>query len=97
MSTVVAPRTSVSNVPTVGSIPLRREALAAIAVGGLVAAVGGGLLVATSDHLVDPVAFGTQLSLMLVGTVAAALYWLVRRPTNRLGVRCWRSRRRPPS
>ena len=34
----------------------------AIALGGLVAAVGGGLLLATSDHLVDPVPFGTQLA-----------------------------------
>jgi hypothetical protein len=85
VSTVVAEQGSVPAVPTVGSIPLRRGALAAIAVGGLAAAVGGGLLVATSDHLVDPIAFGTQLFLMLVGTVAAALYWLVRRPGNRLG------------
>ena len=57
----------------------------AIALGGLVAAVGGGLLLATSDHLVDPVAFGTQLCLMVIGTVAAALVWIKRRPENRVG------------
>ena len=57
----------------------------AIALGGLVAAVGGGLLLATSDHLVDPVAFGTQLCLMVIGTVAAALVWIKRRPGNRIG------------
>ena len=57
----------------------------AIALGGLVAAVGGGLLLATSGHLVDPVAFGTQVFLMVVGTVAAALVWIKRRPENRIG------------
>jgi signal transduction histidine kinase len=57
----------------------------AIALGGLVAAVGGGLLLATSGHLVDPVAFGIQLCLMVIGTVAAALVWIKRRPENRVG------------
>jgi signal transduction histidine kinase len=85
VSTAVAEQVSVSTAPTAVSLPVRRAALAAIGVGGLVAAVGGGLLVATSDHLVDPVAFGLQLALMIVGTVGAALYWLVRRPDNRLG------------
>jgi histidine kinase len=56
----------------------------AIATSGLAAAVGGGLLVATSGHLVDPVAYGVQLAIMIIGTVAAALVWLVRRPGNRV-------------
>jgi hypothetical protein len=85
VSTLVAEQASVSSVPTAASLPLRRGAMVAIALGGLVAAVGGGLLVATSDHLADPLAFATQLSLMIVGTVGAALFWLVRRPGNRLG------------
>jgi signal transduction histidine kinase len=86
VSTVVAARPASLSAPrTDSAIPLRRGALVAIAVGGLLAAVGGGLLVATSNHLLDPIAYGIQLALMLVGTVAAALYWLVRRPGNRLG------------
>ena len=64
----------------------RRSTLAALAAGGLLAAVGGGLLLATSDHLVDPVAYGIQIAVMVVGTVGAALYWLVRRPGSRLGL-----------
>lgn len=56
----------------------------AIAVAGFAAAVGGGLLVATSDHLVDPVEYGLQLAVMIGGTVAAALVWLRRRPASRV-------------
>ena len=48
--------------------------------------MGGGLLVATSAHLVDPIAYGIQIAVMVVGWVAAAVYWLVRRPGNRLGL-----------
>ena len=58
----------------------------AIAASGVAAALGGGLLLATSGHLVDPVAFGIQVCLMVIGTVAAALVWLKRRPGNRVGV-----------
>jgi signal transduction histidine kinase len=50
-----------------------------------VAAVGGGLILATSDHLVDATAYAIELTLVIAGTVAAALFWLVRRPGNRLG------------
>ena len=57
----------------------------AIGVGGVATAVAGGLLLATSDHLVDPVAFGLQVALMVLGTVAAALVWLRRRPASRVG------------
>ena len=58
----------------------------AIALSGLVLGVGGGLLVATSDHLVDGVAYGLQLAIMVISTVWAALVWLKRRPGNRVGV-----------
>ena len=58
----------------------------AIAAGGLVLGIGGGLLVGTSDHLVDGVAYGLQLAIMVIGTVWAALVWLKRRPGNRVGV-----------
>jgi signal transduction histidine kinase len=57
----------------------------AIAISGFLAAVAGGLLLARSGHLVDPVAFGVQLGLMVIGTVMAALVWLKRRPLNRVG------------
>ena len=57
----------------------------AIAVGGVATAVAGGLLLATSDHLVDPVAFGLQVAIMVIGTVAAALLWIRRRPASRVG------------
>lgn len=58
----------------------------AIAVSGFVAGVAGGLLLATSSHLADPVAFGIQLCLMVMGTVAAGLVWIKRRPENRVGL-----------
>jgi hypothetical protein len=81
MSTIAAPQAS--------PVTLRAWSLLAdpgvriaIAASGLVAAVGGGLLLATSDHLVDPVAYGLQVAIMVIGTVAAALVWLKRRPAN---------------
>ena len=53
---------------------------------GFSSPIGAGLLLATSDHLVDPVAFGLLIAVMIVGWFSAALYWLVRRPGNRLGL-----------
>jgi signal transduction histidine kinase len=85
VSTVVAEQGSVPTESTAASIQLGRSGLAAIGGAGLVLAVGGGLLLATSDQLLDPLAYGVQISLMVAGTVAAALYWLVKRPANRLG------------
>ena len=72
--------------PTLSSFVARRGVLTALAIGGLPVAIGAGLLVATSDHLVDPIAFGLQVAVMVVGWFSAALYWLVRRPGNRLGL-----------
>ena len=86
MATVVAEHGSVAAVPAASTIVARRGILAGLAVAGLLVAVGGGVLLATSGHLVDPTAFGVQIAVMVVGTVAAALYWLVRRPGNRLGL-----------
>ena len=65
---------------------VRRGLLVAFAVAGLVVAVGAGLLLATSDHLVDSVAFGVLVAVMVAGWFSASLYWLVRRPGNRLGL-----------
>jgi signal transduction histidine kinase len=56
----------------------------AIAAAGLLAAVGGGLLLSTSDQLAHPGAYGLQVALIIAGTVAAALYWIVHRPGNRM-------------
>jgi signal transduction histidine kinase len=86
MSTVAAEQASVSAAHIATTYFTRRSTLAAIAGASLLAAVGGGLLLATSDHLVDPVAYGIQVAVMVVGTVGAALHWLVRRPGNRLGI-----------
>ena len=71
---------------TVSMILARRGVPAAFAVGVLLVAIGAGLVVVTSDHLVDPIGFGLWLAVMVVGWFGAALYWLVRRPGNRLGL-----------
>ncbi len=87
MSTVVEAHAAASRAPpTLSSFVARRGILTALAIGGLLVAIGAGLLVATSDHLVDPIAFGVQVAVMVVGWLSAALYWLVRRPGNRLGL-----------
>ena len=71
---------------TVQAFLARRGVLVAAAIAWALVAVGVGLLIATSDHLVDPIAFGLQRALIVVGWSSAALYWLVRRPGNRLGL-----------
>jgi hypothetical protein len=86
VSTIVAEQGSAPALPTVWAVLARPSARAAIAVAGLLIAAGGFLLVATSDHLVEPVAYGLQIAIMVVGTVGAALCWLVRRPGNRLAL-----------
>ena len=85
MSTAVAQHAAAS-VATFSSILARRGVLIALAVGGLLVAIGAGVLLATSDHLVDPTAFGLTVAVSVVGWSSAALYWLVRRPGNRLGL-----------
>jgi signal transduction histidine kinase len=72
--------------PTLSSSVARRGVLTGFAIGGLSGAIGAGLLVATSDHLVHPIGFGLWLAVTVVGWLGAALYWLVRRPGNRLGL-----------
>ena len=71
---------------TISTILARRGVLIAAATRGALVAIGVGLLLATSDHLVDPIAFGIQRAVIIVGWSSAALYWLVRRPGNRLGL-----------
>jgi len=57
-----------------------------IAVVALLIGIGACVLVATSNHLVDPLAYGLLLADMIIGTVAVAIYWLVRRPGNRIAL-----------
>jgi signal transduction histidine kinase len=63
-----------------------RRARVALAVVGIAVGLGGGLLVATSDHLVDARWYGAQVAVVVIGTVAAVLYWLTHRPGNRIAV-----------
>ena len=86
VSTVVEDHAAASAAPpTVSSIVARRGVLTALAIGGLLVAIGAGLLVATSDHLVEPIEWGLIIAVVL-GWFGAALYWLIRRPGNRLGL-----------
>jgi signal transduction histidine kinase len=85
-SAIVAEQEAIPQVRAEAPILARRGTAAAIAIAGLLTAAGGGLLLATSDHLVDPTTYGLQVAAMIAGAVAAALYWLVRRPGNRLGL-----------
>src|SRR5262245_23744183 len=64
----------------------RPRVMRAVAASGLVVGLAAGLLVATSGHLVHPVEFGVQIAIIVVGTVAIALYWSVRRPGNRIAL-----------
>ena len=87
VSTVVEDHAAASAAPpTVSSVVAPHGVLIAIAIGGLLLAIGAGLLLATSDHLVDPIVLGLQVVVIVVGWFSAALYWLVRRPGNRLGL-----------
>ena len=85
MSVALADQTSIPPASSAAPVVLPRTRLVALAVAAIVVSVGGGILVATSDHLVDPTAYGVQFTLLVLGTVGAALAWLIRRPGNRLG------------
>ena len=87
MSTISAGSSAAASIPAKAMNSARRGLLlAAFAAAGLLLAIGAGLLLATSDHLVDPLAYGIQRAVIIVGWSSAALYWLVRRPGNRLGL-----------
>jgi signal transduction histidine kinase len=58
----------------------------AVAVTGGVAGAGAGLLLATSDHLIHPVAYGLEAGVVVAGTVWVALYWALRRPGSHVSV-----------
>lgn len=61
-----------------------RVPIAVVTLAGLAAGSGAAFLLATSPQLVDAVAYGVQVGIIVVGTVAVALVWIVRRPGNRL-------------
>ncbi|MFL5950546.1 MAG: sensor histidine kinase [Gaiellaceae bacterium] len=64
----------------------RRATQQLIGVAGVLAGVGAGALIATSDHLAHPLGYGLLVADLVIGTAGVALYWLVRRPANRTGV-----------
>ena len=61
----------------------RRGVRACVGVSVLLVAAGGGLLLATSDHLAHPIAYGLEVAVIVVLSGAAALYWVIHRPGNR--------------
>ena len=84
MATLAAGRQS-SQTAHASTIFADRRACIAIAGAGLLLALGGYTLLATSDFLVDATAYGLQTAFMVLATVAAALVWLRRRPGNAVG------------
>ena len=85
MSTYAGQLESASTLPAERVLE-RRLTRYLIAIGGVLAGVGACVLVATSDHLVDPLAYGLLLADAIIGTVAVAIYWLVRRPGSRMAL-----------
>ena len=86
MSTIAANLEGDAGSTGTGAVLARRHVVIAVATSGLVLGVGGGVLIATSEHLVRPLAYGLQIAIVVVGTVAVALYWAVRRPGNRIAL-----------
>jgi signal transduction histidine kinase len=69
------------------SAALARATVARVlAAAGLFVGVAGGALLATSGHLVHPVAYGIELAILVSATVWVALYWALRRPGNPIAV-----------
>ena len=64
----------------------RPHVTAFMAVSAALVAAGGGLLLATSDHLAHPIAYGLEVAVIVALSVAAALYWAVHRPGNRVAL-----------
>jgi signal transduction histidine kinase len=64
----------------------RRWTVVTFAVSGLLVGSAGGLLLASSTHLVHPVEYGVECAIVVTGTVGAALYWARRRPGSRVAL-----------
>jgi len=86
LSTIAANLESNPTRPGAVAVLATPRVIRAVAVSGLFAGIGGGLLIATSDHLLRPVAYGLQIAVIVVGTVGVALYWALRRPGNRMAL-----------
>lgn len=84
MSTIAANPAGSRRVPLLTAALASREARLVVGIGGAFAGVAAAVLVATSGHLVDPLAYGLEIGVVLSGTVFVALYWAVHRPGNRL-------------
>src|SRR5262245_20248950 len=84
MSSFAAELESPPDWPTTTAWLAKPRVLSGVALAGAFAAAGGGLLLATSDHLVNPVTYGLELAVIVAGTVGVAVCWVVRRPNNRI-------------
>ena len=73
MSTISAGPSGLATVPAKAMSSVRRGVLIAFASAAVLVAIGAGLLLATSDHLVDPLAYGIQRAVIIVGWSSAAL------------------------
>jgi signal transduction histidine kinase len=63
-----------------------RRQRVAVAFVGVTAGLGALALVATSDHLLHPEAYGIVIANVVIGSVGVALYWAARRPGNRIAL-----------
>jgi signal transduction histidine kinase len=70
----------------VGAVASRRTWAAAIAAVGAALGAGAFALVVTSDHLLHPIAYASELAEVVVASAVVGAYWLVRRPGNRTGL-----------
>ena len=85
MSTIAQPEAHLSPIDMSGALVARRV-VATVAAVGLVMGAGAGILIATSDHLVHPVAYGLEVALIVEASALAALYWAANRPSRRIAV-----------
>lgn len=83
LSAAIAPP-GFARVSAPGGLLVRGRSQLGIGALGLLAAIGSFVLLATSNQLVRPWAYGFQVGLMVAGAVAVGLYWAVRRPGNQL-------------
>jgi signal transduction histidine kinase len=86
MSTIAVNREARPHAFALGASLERRGVMACVGVSALVVAAGGGLLLATSEHLAYPIAYGLEVAVIVVLSVSAALYWAVQRPGNRIAL-----------
>lgn len=84
MSTIAANPAGSRRGPWVTAALASPDIRLGIGIGGVVTGAAATVLVATSDHLLNPLAYGLEIGIALSGTVAVALYWAVHRPGNRL-------------